>query len=99
MLISSIYILGMLLSLTFVVVENFKAVTVLMCQKMASDYVSMFQYCSNVDLVKLGVEPLLFRSSFKGPRRNVTNNEDLKSKEQIKGKIDSKKSKKIKNKK
>jgi len=69
----------MLLVLTFVVVENFKAVTVLMCEKMTSDYVSMFQYCSNIDLVKLGVEPLLSRSSFKGPRRNVTNNEDLKS--------------------
>ena len=47
---------------------------------MACDYVSMFEYCSYVALVKLGVKPLLPRGSFKSPRGHVTNNEDLKSK-------------------
>ena len=87
-----ISIMSAVIFLTFVVVENFKAVTVLMSQKMASDYVSMFEYCSNVVLVKLGVKPLLSRGSFKSPRRHVTNNEDLKSKTADKTTIDWKKS-------
>ena len=52
---------------------------------MASYYVRMCGYCSYVVLVKLGVKPLLSRSSFKNPRRHVTNDEDLK--QQIKPKL------------
>lgn len=65
-----------------------------MCQKMASDYVSMFEYYSNVVLVKLGVKPFLSWCSFKSARGHMTNNEDLKSKTADKTKIDSKKSEK-----
>lgn len=65
-----------------------------MCQKMASDYVNMLEYCSYVVLVKLGVKPLFSRGSFKSPRRHVTNNKDLKSKTADKTTIDWKKSEK-----
>lgn len=63
-----------------------------MCQKMTSDYVSVFQHCSNVVLVKLGIKPLLSGSSFKSPRRHMTNYKDLKSKIANTTRIDSKKS-------
>jgi len=61
-----------------------------MCQKMTSDYVSMFEHHSNVVFVELGVKPFLSRGSFKSTRRNMTNNENLKSKTADKTKIDSK---------
>ena len=61
---------------------------------MTCDYVSMFEHCGNVVLVK----PLLSRGSFKSPRRHVTNNEDLISKSTDKTTIDWKKSAKDKDK-
>jgi len=64
-----------------------------MCQKMASDYVSMFEYHSNVALVKLGVKPRLPWSSFKSTRRHMATNEDLKSKTADKTKVDREKQK------
>lgn len=48
-----------------------------MGKEMAGDDVSMFQYCSNVALVKLGIKPLLPRSPLKSSRWHVTYNEDL----------------------
>ena len=65
---------------------------------MTCDYVSMFEHCGNVVLVKLRVKPLLSRGSFKSPRRHVTNNEDLISKSTDKTTIDWKKSAKDKDK-
>ena len=62
---------------TFVVVKNFEAVIMMMSHKLPGDDVSMFEDCSNVFLVKLGVKPRLSALFFKNSWRHVTNDEDL----------------------
>lgn len=62
---------------TFVVVKNFEAVIMMMGHKLPGDDVSMFEDCSNVFFVKLGVKPRLPGLFFKNSWRHVTNDEDL----------------------
>ena len=67
------------LGITFAVVENFKAVAMLMSKKMAGDDISMLHDGGEVIFVELGIKPLLSWSSLKSTRRNMTYNEHLKN--------------------
>ena len=74
------FISFMSLYLLTVLVENFKAVTVLMSQEMTGNNISMFQNDIYVFLVELRVKPLLSGSSLKGSWWHVTYDEDLRNK-------------------
>ena len=69
--------------LTVFVVKNFKAVTVLMGEKVPGDNIGMFQNDIYVLLVKLRVKPLLSGGSLKGSWWHVAYNENLKREKQF----------------